>query len=166
MRAVEQASKSSFAPVVDEHTRVLILGTLPGEISLRRSQYYANSRNQFWRLVEAVVGRRLPETYDERLEALRALRIGLWDTVKSADRAGSLDAAIRNHQANPLREFVAELPALQAVAFNGGTAARIGRAQLAGGVRPALVDLPSSSPAFTMAFERKLSAWLELRRFL
>ncbi|MDB5441060.1 MAG: DNA-deoxyinosine glycosylase, partial [Caulobacteraceae bacterium] len=158
--------KSSFAPVVDGDTRVLILGSLPGEASLRLGQYYGNPRNQFWRLVAAVTQAPMPEAYEDRLAALRGAGIGLWDVVKTASRAGSLDSAIRGHQANPLAELIAGLPRLQAVAFNGGTASKIGRLALGQTPAPTLLTLPSSSPALTLSFERKLAAWSELRAFL
>src|SRR3954447_19874076 len=88
--------KRSFAPVADSNTRVLVLGSLPGEESLARRQYYAHPRNHFWRLVGAVIGADLvPLPYEARLEALLAAGIGLWDTVGSATRRGSLDGAIR-----------------------------------------------------------------------
>ncbi len=98
-------------------------------------------------------------SYDDRLTALKAARIGLWDVVASAERPGSLDAAIRRPEAADLRGLVARLPALRAVAFNGGTAARLGRAALAGATNVELIDLPSSSPAHARPFELKAVAW-------
>lgn len=104
--------------------------------------------------------------YDERLAALRTAGIGLWDTVASATRAGSLDAAIRAAEHAPLAELVATLPALRAIGFNGKTSAKIGRPQLTG-VGLALIDLPSSSPAHAaMPFAAKRERWLELKQFL
>ncbi len=161
-----EALKSSFPPVADANTRVLILGSLPGEASLAAGQYYANPRNQLWRLIEAVTGQPMPQVYGDRLAHLLTLRIGLWDTVKSARRAGSLDAAIRDHQPNALPAFVAQLPALRAIAFNGGKSAAIGRPQLADVLGLALIDLPSSSPALTQKFEVKLEAWQKVAKFL
>src|SRR5690606_13297202 len=91
------ALKRSFAPVVDEGTRVLLLGSLPGEQSLALGQYYGNPRNQFWKLMEAVTGAALEVLpYPARLDALLREGVGLWDVVDTASRAGSLDAAIRN----------------------------------------------------------------------
>ena len=100
--------KRSFAPVADERTRILVLGSLPGEESLARSRYYANPRNQFWTLIGGVAGVDLQALgYEARLEALLGARIGLWDTVASATRTGSLDGAIRGHEANDVAALAA-----------------------------------------------------------
>jgi hypoxanthine-DNA glycosylase len=158
--------KSSFPPVVDAGVRVLVLGSLPGEVSLAKQQYYAYPHNQFWRLIAHVLGRELPAAYEARLAALLQANVGLWDVVRTATRAGSLDASIRDHQPNRLADIVATLPRLRAVAFNGATASLIGRRALGDVSGVELVSLPSSSPAYTMAFERKAQAWDVLRRFL
>jgi hypoxanthine-DNA glycosylase len=159
--------KRSFPPVADARTRVLLLGSLPGEESLARRQYYANPRNHFWRLIGAVAGVDLvPLPYEHRLEALLAAGIGLWDTVGSATRRGSLDGAIRLDSANDLAALAASLPELRAVGFNGGKSAAIGLPQLAGRPDLALVPLPSSSPAYTRPFEEKLEAWMKLAPYL
>lgn len=159
--------KSSFPPVIAPNTRLLILGSLPGERSLAAGRYYAHPQNQFWRLVGSAIGRELEAlAYDARLEVLLAARIGLWDTVASATRTSSLDAAIREAEHNPLGEFVATLPDLRAVAFNGATSARIGMAALAGRAL-ALLPLPSSSPAYAaMPFAEKRRLWAAIGEFL
>jgi hypoxanthine-DNA glycosylase len=159
--------KRSFPPVVDARTRVLVLGSLPGEESLARRQYYGNPRNHFWRLMSEVIDRDLvPLAYEDRLRALLDAGVGLWDTVGAATRRGSLDGDIRNHEANPLSALVSTLPALRAVGFNGGKSASLGLAQLAVEPRLALLPLPSSSPAYTLPFQAKLEEWLRLRRYL
>lgn len=161
------ARKASFAPVADARTRLLILGSLPGEKSLAAAQYYANPQNQFWRLMEAVTGRPLIALpYPERLETLLAAGVGLWDVVGSAVRPGSLDTAIRDHQPNALPELCAGLPALRAVAFNGGKAAALGARILADRTDLALIALPSSSPAHTVGFESKREAWMRMQTYL
>lgn len=156
-----------FPPVTRADTRLLICGSLPGAMSLAAGRYYANPRNHFWRLAGAVIGRDLVAlAYEERLEALLDAGIGLWDTVAAATRAGSLDQAIRLHEASDLEGLAAGLPELRAVAFNGAKSASIGRRRLASRRDLALVDLPSSSPAFTVPFEAKLERWSVLRTFL
>jgi len=159
--------KTSFAPVTDAETRVLILGSLPGDASLSAGRYYAHPRNQFWRLMEGVTDQDLSaQSYPARLDALRAAGVGLWDVIGSAERAGSLDGAIRRHTANPLAELAARLPALRAIGFNGGKAFSLGRRLFGEAPIFDLVPLPSSSPAHAVSFERKLEAWVGLRRYL
>lgn len=155
-----------FPPVVTSETRLLILGSLPGAASLAAGRYYANPRNQFWRLVEAMLEVPLVAlNYEDRLETLRRAGIGLWDTVAAASRAGSLDADIRLKVASDVHALVATLPRLRAIAFNGGTAARVGRRQIAA-TELALIDLPSSSPAYALSFARKAEVWTKLRAYL
>ncbi|MGV2289528.1 hypothetical protein AAHK20_12520 [Trinickia sp. YCB016] len=64
--------------------------------------------------------------------------------VAEARRTGSLDSNLRNHASNDLVALIDTLPSLAAVAFNGGTAAKIGVLALAES-RPSLelVKLPS-----------------------
>jgi double-stranded uracil-DNA glycosylase len=157
--------KYGLAPVARRDARLFILGSLPGDASLAAKRYYAHPRNAFWRLVGSVIGENLePLPYSERLERLIEHRIGLWDVIAHAHRPGSLDQAIRSAGHNPLAEYFAQFPKLEAVAFNGAAAARAGRPLLAG--RLTLIDLPSSSPANTRAWHEKADAWAELRRFL
>ena len=163
--------KTGFDAHIDERTRVVILGSLPGEQSLSERRYYAHPSNQFWKLVGAVLDRDLVTLpYTQRISALLHGGIGLWDVVKSAHRRGSGDAEIRDAQANALAQFAASIPGLRALAFNGAKAAAIGRTQLAGlsGLtEPALVDLPSSSAAHAaMPLAEKRKIWLGLRDFL
>lgn len=155
--------KAGFPPVVDADTRVLILGSLPGEASLAVQQYYGNPRNAFWRLMEGVLDTPLaPLDYEARLAALLAHGVGLWDVIAEAERPGSLDAAIRNPAANDLLALVETLPALRVVAFNGGKAAKLGGKLI--GERIQTIALPSSSPAHAArTFEQKAQAWAALK---
>lgn len=153
--------------MVAPDTRLLVLGSLPGEESLRAQRYYAHPRNRFWHLIGQVIGEELELlAYEDRLTALLAAHVGLWDTVASARRAGSLDAAIREERHNELAELVATLPELRAIGFNGAKAARIGTKLLAdSGLE--LIALPSSSPAHAaMTLAEKERLWRALSKFL
>lgn len=153
--------KRAFDPVVDANTRLLILGSLPGDASLAAGQYYAHPRNAFWRLVGGAIGMELAALpYPERLEALKAAGIGLWDVIAGAERHGSLDADIRGAEVADLKQLTEGLPDLMAVAFNGATAVRIGRKSLAGVEGLRLINLPSSSPAHAaLGLAEKAAAW-------
>ncbi|MGE5566874.1 MAG: DNA-deoxyinosine glycosylase [Parcubacteria group bacterium] len=160
--------KRSFPPVVDENTRLLVLGSLPGEASLAAGRYYAHPRNLFWRLMGLVIGEDLePLDYDARLATLLKHRVGLWDVVAEAAREGSLDAAIRDPEHNDLLSLVQSLPNLRAVAFNGATSAKVGTRLLEPvAERLTLVRLPSSSPAYAGRWNIKAEAWMKLRGHL
>jgi len=160
--------KRSFPPVVDENTRLLVLGSLPGEASLAAQRYYAHPRNLFWRLMSLVIGEDLERLdYDARLATLMKHRVGLWDVVAEAAREGSLDAAIREPQHNDLLALVQPLPNLRAVAFNGATSAKVGMRQLESAAeRLTLIRLPSSSPAYAGRWDLKAEAWMRLRSYL
>lgn len=145
---------------------MLILGSLPGERSLAERRYYAHPQNQFWRLVGHAVGHDLAALdYADRLAGLRGAGIGLWDVIATARRTGSGDAAIEDADANDLAGLVRTLPALRAIAFNGGKAAAIGRPALAQSGLP-LIALPSSSPLHTIGMAAKQPAWDAIARWL
>lgn len=161
--------KACFPPVADGETRVLILGSLPGEESLRRGQYYGHPQNRFWELVGSAIGAPLrPLPYAERLQVLLRYRVGLWDVIAHAERAGSLDSAIRDAAPNDLSALVASLPKLRAVGFNGRKAGQEGRKLLADAAREiTLIDLPSSSPAYAaMPLAEKKSRWAVIADYL
>jgi TDG/mug DNA glycosylase family protein len=149
-----------MAPVGAADARLLILGSLPGEASLAAQRYYAHSTNQFWRLLGQAIGEDLASLeYEARLQRLAVREIALWDVVAEARRRGSLDGAIRAATPNELADFVDRHPRLRAVAFNGRTAAAIGRRALGQRDGLAFLDLPSSSAALTRPFADKAAAW-------
>ena len=160
--------KSGLPPIARPDARLFLLGSLPGDASLAARRYYAHPTNQFWRLLGAAIGEELHALdYDARLARLGERRIGLWDVIASASRPGSLDQAIREAEHNQIEHLLRDFPDLLAIAFNGGTAARIGR-QLVGDPPPglSLIDLPSSSAANTRPLAEKAAAWSRLAQFV
>jgi len=152
------ARKAGLPPVLARDTRVLILGSFPGEASLAARQYYAHPRNHFW----PILGRLLDEPlaalpYGERLARLKARRVGLWDTIVACERTGSLDGAIRNAERGEIARVRRAAPAVELVCFNGRTAARAEPRWRAAGY--ATLVLPSSSPAYTRPLVEKVTAW-------
>jgi hypoxanthine-DNA glycosylase len=162
------ARKCCFDPVIDEHTRLLVLGSLPGEKSLAAQEYYANRQNKFWLLMSEVIGVELVTlNYAARLQALLAHGVGLWDVVAQAHRPGSLDSAIRNRDDNDLPGLLERYPNIAAIGFNGGTAAKLGLKVLKErAMRYEIIALPSSSPAYTLAYAEKMKSWSVLRAAL
>ena len=146
-------------PVIGRHARLLVLGSFPGEASLRAGQYYAHPRNQFWPLMGALLGADLSALpYAERLAALQACGVGLWDVYASCRREGSLDQAIEDAEWNDFAGLRRRAPGLLHVVHNGGESARATKALQALGYT--VWRLPSTSPAnASWTFERKREAW-------
>lgn len=155
--------KQSFPPLIDADSEILILGTLPGEDSLKLTQYYGHSRNQFWRLIGACIG--VGEClhhadYSDKCATLLAHRIALWDTVQTATRQGSLDSNIRHRVDNDIPQLLTQYPNIHHIAFNGKQARRFFKKHEKNLPRTFILsDLPSSSPAYTLAFAHKYRAW-------
>ena len=146
-------------PVVGPATRVLVLGSFPGAASLAAGQYYGHPRNHFWPILGALWGvDLLALPYPERLATLLRHGVGLWDVYASCRRQGSLDSAITDAVPNDLAALAKRLPALSAIAHNGGESAKATRITAALGLP--VYRLPSTSPAnASWSFERKRDAW-------
>lgn len=111
----------SFPPIESPDSRLLILGSMPGQRSLQVQQYYAHPRNAFWRIMGELfdAGPELP--YEERTRLLRAQGVALWDSIASCLRPGSLDADIDEDSiaSNDFSSFFAAHPKVRNVYFNG-----------------------------------------------
>jgi TDG/mug DNA glycosylase family protein len=159
--------KFGMGPIAREDARLFILGSLPGDASLAAQRYYAHPTNQFWKLLGLAIGEELNALgYAGRLARLAERRIGLWDVVAFAERQGSLDQSIRNAGHNPIDRLLTDFPLVRAIGFNGGTAARRGRAMIGDPHGVTLIDLPSSSAAYTRALADKAAAWARLAEFV
>ena len=157
--------KHGLPPVLARDTRVLILGSFPGEASLAARQYYAHPRNHFWPILGAVLGEPLADLgYRTRLARIVAHRVGLWDTIVACERPGSLDGAIRHAVRGEIERVRRAAPALAVVCFNGKTAARAEPLWRAAGY--ATLVLPSTSPAYTRPLADKLTSWRAIATFL
>lgn len=160
--------KAGLPPIARPDARLFVLGSLPGDASLAAQRYYAHPTNQFWRLLGQAIGEELQQLpYDQRLSRLARRRIGLWDVIAAASRPGSLDQSIRWAEHNRIQHLLHDFPHMRAIAFNGSTAAGIGRKLV--GELPAtmtLIDLPSSSAANTRPFAEKAAAWARLAEFV
>ncbi len=156
----------SFPPIETPGARVLILGTMPGIVSLQQQQYYAHPQNAFWKIIGEILGCDPASAYEVRTAALSAAGIALWDVLKCCAREGSLDSDIDLDTIvpNDLPAFLASHPHIQKICFNGARAEalylRRVRPHLAAGAEISHVRLPSTSPAnAAMLLAEKVRAW-------
>ena len=160
---MSELQKSSFNAVFDANSRILILGSLPGDASLNAGHYYAHPRNAFWPIISQLIDVDLTQRpFAERYTLIQQHGIALWDVVQQASRVGSLDTAIQTPQFNPLDAWCRAQTQLQLVAFNGQAAAKYGSKLIPGYIEQAV--LPSSSPAYTLNVRHKANAWLNALR--
>jgi double-stranded uracil-DNA glycosylase len=156
----------SFPPIASRTSRVLILGTMPGGVSLRERQYYAHPQNGFWRIVGEILGFDPASAYEVRVALVQSAGIALWDVLKSCTREGSMDSAIDPATVvpNDLAGFSSEHPQIRRICFNGATAEalylRHVQPRLAANPELQHLRLPSTSPAnAALPFSAKLRAW-------
>ena len=151
-----------FAPIIDRDARVLILGTMPGAESLRKREYYANPRNQFWKVIYSIFDSELETSYFERVSFIKEKRIALWDVIQCYDREGSSDSKITNVYANDFASLVTTYPNIKYLCFNGQKALKLFRKEvkLNTSSQVILETLPSSSPANAgMSVDTKIRKW-------
>ena len=161
-----------FPALIDDHTTVLILGSLPSQKSLAATEYYAHPRNTFWRLLEGVANIDASLNYAERCQQMLRKRIGLWDVLASSVRPGSLDSSIevRSAKVNNFKDLLRRYPGIGLICFNGRKAHELFRRELreqAGLAECRYLLLPSSSPAHAaMSFDKKLRRWRVIANYL
>ncbi|MET0698291.1 MAG: DNA-deoxyinosine glycosylase [Mycobacterium sp.] len=155
---------TGLPPIVGGSPRLLILGNMPSVLSLGVQQYYGNPRNAFWRIVGELFGFSADGSYDERVAALAAHSVAVWDVLRSCRRVGSLDSAVERDSmvANDFAALFAVYPSIERVFFNGAAAEANYRKLVAVAAPVTYCRLPSTSPAHTMAFAAKLAAWREI----
>jgi len=154
---------TGFAPIADEDSRALILGSMPSEASLAKGEYYGHPRNAFWPLISALLGEPMRSSYAARVDMLRRNGIALWDVVASCEREGSGDAAIRRVVVNDFPAFYAAHPNIRYVFFNGGKAWELYKRHVGFDEgRHVYERLGSTSPAHAVPFESRLKDWQRL----
>lgn len=150
--------KQGFPAVVDENTEILILGSLPGDVSIRKHQYYGHPGNDFWRLLGNIIGEDLQNmSYQNRLETLKRNKIGLWDVFKAGKRKGSEDTKIKDEEVNQFSVLKDMAPNLKLVLFNGKKSGEYEPIIKAMGYETKV--LPSSSGANRRSLNSRKSEW-------
>lgn len=157
---------SSFPPLIDTQSEILILGSIPGVKSLEMQQYYAHPQNKFWKIIFELFNESFTEDYTERIKVLKKHHIALWDVIDSCERKGSLDSEIKNEEANQIAELVEQYPNIKAIFCNGGKSYKNLQKVLGKNYKLPIILLPSTSPLHTVSFEKKLEEWVRILEFL
>lgn len=152
--------KTAFPPIITQHSEILFLGTMPGEMSLRLGQYYGNRGNQFWKLLFSVMRHEFLSDYGDRVDFIKNNRFALWDVLQLCEREGSLDSKIVNEVPNDFNAFYKSYPKIKAILFTSKNAAIYFDKYAERRESIAYFILPSPSGAnASMRFEQKLEIW-------
>jgi TDG/mug DNA glycosylase family protein len=159
---------NSFEPIIDKNSLILILGTMPGPESIAKGEYYANPRNQFWKIIYHILDEREPppSSYRKRIKFLEENGIALWDVLESCERQGASDSKIKNGKPNDFQTLLRESPNLKRIFFNGKKAEHCFKKY---GCRVAveILGLPSTSSANArMTLDDKIGRWSVIKHFL
>lgn len=157
---------SSFLPIIDKESKILILGSIPGVKSLEMQQYYAHPQNKFWKIIFELFNEKFTTDYDERIKILEKHHIALWDVIDTCERKGSLDSKIRNEEANDIRQLLKNYPNIKAIFCNGQKSYKNLQKIMGKECTIPIFVLPSTSPLHTISFEKKLVEWGILKSFL
>jgi len=149
----------SFAPILSHQPKILILGTMPSAASLQAFEYYAFPGNVFWRIISTIYGVDCPTDYLKKKQLIVEMDLALWDVCHSCIRPGSADSDIKDEEPNPIKELLDSHPSIHTILFNGKTAEKLFHKHLKSidGIQTNV--MPSTSPAYTLSFEKKLKAW-------
>lgn len=157
---------SSFPPLIDDQSEILILGSIPGVKSLEMQQYYAHPQNKFWKIILELLKEEFTEDYFKRIKTLKKHNIALWDVIDSCERKGSLDSEIKNEEANQIAALLEEYPNVKAIFCNGGKSYKNLQKLLGKDYKLPVFLMPSTSPLHTISFERKFEEWKKVLEFL
>jgi len=154
---------SSFPPIIEKNAETLILGTMPGLTSLMKQEYYGHPQNAFWKIMFSIFDKLpIPEEFQEKINLLIKNKIALWDVLQLCERKGSLDINIKNQIENDFDSLFAEYPNIKRILFNGKESHKyfVKKFGLIEGIT--YYVMPSTSPANTVTFEKKLQFWSEV----
>ena len=159
--------KCALLPLVSPKSKILILGTMPGEKSIQLQQYYGNRGNQFWKILFAVLDEPFSNDYEAKKELLSKYNIALWNTLASCEREGSRDDKIKSPIVNDFEHFFSIYPNIEYVFFESIAAARFYAKFAFKSDKVQYMTLPSTSGLNAgMSFEEKLEQWKKLKEYL
>lgn len=152
--------KQSFESIISLEPRILILGSLPGDLSLELNQYYVHPRNRFWKMMFEIFGTGFSEDYEVRKQLILQNKLALWDVAHSAERKGSMDVDMKNVSPNQIHELLTEHPTIEKIIFNGKKAEQLFWKYFDKKTSIEYISLPSTSPANAQfSYERLIEIW-------
>lgn len=133
-------------PVFDEHSRVLILGTMPSPKSRETGFYYNHPQNRFWKVLAALFDEPAPQTNEAKRDLVLRHGIALWDVLAECTIEGASDGTIAECVPNDIDWLLGQTP-VGAVFCTGAKAKELYDRHCLPTTGIEAVRLPSTSPA-------------------
>lgn len=150
-----------IAPVFDDKSHILILGSFPSVKSREGCFFYHHPQNRFWKVISAITNEPLPETIGEKKTMLLKHGIAVWDVIASCDIYGSSDSSIKNVVPNDISIILKNAP-IESIYSNGTTSYNLYKKYLLKTTGIESVKLPSTSPAnAAFSLEKLIQIWGE-----
>ena len=150
-----------FPPVVDEHCRILILGSFPSVKSREDGFFYGHPQNRFWRMLAAIFEEDMPSDICQKQALLLRRHIALWDVIASCEILGSSDATVKNAHPVDITQVMQRAP-IERILCNGTLAGKLYRQYLQPATGIEAIVLPSTSPAnAAWSLDRLINRWSE-----
>lgn len=137
--------KHTFAPVYDEHSKILILGSLPSVKSREQGFYYGHPQNRFWKVLAHLLQWEIPVSIEEKKSMLLQNRIAIWDVLESCDIRGSSDSSIKNPVAADISGLLAKTK-IEKIYVNGTAAGKYYKKYVQPFTGIEAIQLQSTSP--------------------
>lgn len=157
---------SSFPPIISNDSKILILGSVPGIKSLEMQEYYAHPQNKFWRILFELFNEDYTTDYAEKIKLLKKNKIAVWDVIDSCERKGSLDTEIKNENHHNILQLLDDFPSIKVIFCNGQKSFKTLGKILPDYLKIPVFVVPSTSPAYTIPYKKKLKDWSALKSFL
>lgn len=158
---------TGFPPLSDKHSGILILGSMPGPVALKKKEYYGFPGNHFWKIMQGLFELRGDLSYQKKIALLKENHIALWDVIGSCRRVGASDSTIRDVSPNNIPALIRRHKHIRTIFLNGKTAEKLYRRYFGLEIKVSAYYLPSTSPAHaSMSYEKKLSAWRVILPYL
>lgn len=155
-----------FAPVYNEHSKILILGTFPSVKSRQQQFFYGHPQNRFWKLLALLTDSPVPTSIEEKKALLLHNEIAIWDVIESCDIIGSSDSSIRNVIPCDIDRVLSQAP-IKAVFGNGAKACALYERYLLPQTERPIEKLPSTSPAnASFSLEKLTESWSVIKNYL
>ncbi len=151
-----------IAPVYDNNSKILILGSFPSVKSREAGFFYGHPRNRFWQVLAAVFDSRVPQTIEEKKSFLLSYNIAVWDVIASCEIKGSADSSIRDVTPNDLSVILKNAP-IEKIFVNGKAAEGYYVKYTEKTTGQKAICLPSTSPAnAAWSLEKLIDAWKQI----